>query len=94
MGRELGAIRSWRSPAASRSRKGDKLIKRSAGVVDIVVGTQQLKMLPMLADEALGDRAAASTVARDCERVAIDNPYEDRRSRSVSCAAAIRSAPT
>jgi tRNA-2-methylthio-N6-dimethylallyladenosine synthase len=58
-------------------QEGDKLVARSAGVVDLVVGTQQVKMLPMLADQALGDRAAGFDGRARVERVAIDNPYEE-----------------
>ncbi len=57
-------------------QEGDRLIKRSAGVVDIVVGTQQVKMLPMLVGEVLSEQRAttSSVVSR---RIAIDNPYEE-----------------
>jgi len=77
MGRELGRDPIVAVTGCVAQQEGDKLIKRSAGVVDIVVGTQQLKMLPMLADEALGDRAAGFDARSRLERVAIDNPYED-----------------
>ena len=77
MARELGRDPIVAVTGCVAQQEGDKLIKRSAGVVDIVVGTQQLKMLPMLADEALGDRAAGFDARSRLERVAIDNPYED-----------------
>jgi len=77
MGRELGRDPIVAVTGCVAQQEGDKLIKRSAGVVDIVVGTQQLKMLPMLADEALRDRAAGFDARSRLERVAIDNPYED-----------------
>ena len=41
------------SPAAWRSRKGDALLKKTNGhVIDVIVGTQRLKMLPMLVEKA------------------------------------------
>lgn len=49
-------------------QEGDRLIRRSKGVVDLVVGTQQVKMLPMLVKEAAG---------RQAPRIAIANPYEE-----------------
>jgi tRNA-2-methylthio-N6-dimethylallyladenosine synthase len=59
-------------------QEGRKLIKRSAGVVDIVVGTQQVKILPMLATDALKVRQAQGHAGpRRVERIAIDNPYEE-----------------
>ncbi len=77
MGRELGRDPIVAVAGCVAQQEGDKLIKRSAGVVDIVVGTQQVKMLPMLADEALGERAAGFDGRCAAERVAIDNPYEE-----------------
>ena len=53
MARELGRDPIVAVTGCVAQQEGDKLIKRSAGVVDIVVGTQQMKRLPMLADEAL-----------------------------------------
>ena len=49
-------------------QEGSALLKRSPGVIDLVVGTQQVKMLPMLVAQA----GAAPT-----PRIAIDNPYEE-----------------
>ena len=77
MGRELGRDPIVAVAGCVAQQEGDRLIKRSAGVVDIVVGTQQVKMLPMLADEALGERAAGFDRRARVERVAIDNPYEE-----------------
>ena len=77
MGREHGRDPIVAVTGCVAQQEGQKLIKRSAGVVDIVVGTQQMKMLPMLAHEALSEPRASSTRARRVERVAIDNPYED-----------------
>src|SRR6185436_2935182 len=58
-------------------QEGKKLIPRSANVVDIVVGTQQVKLLPMLAQEALDERAAGKDGRWRTERIAIENPYEE-----------------
>ena len=58
-------------------QEGSKLIKRSAGVVDIVVGTQQVKMLPMLADAGAERASGRFDRARRPNGVAIDNPYEE-----------------
>jgi len=59
-------------------QEGDKLIKRSKGVVDLVVGTQQVKMLPMLAKQALEERPAVFYGrSRNDGLVSIGNPYEE-----------------
>jgi tRNA-2-methylthio-N6-dimethylallyladenosine synthase len=75
MGRELGRNPIVAVTGCVAQQEGQKLIKRSAGVVDIVVGTQQTKMLPMLATQALGEQSAHR--AWRAERVAIENPYEE-----------------
>jgi tRNA-2-methylthio-N6-dimethylallyladenosine synthase len=77
MGRELGRDPIVAVAGCVAQQEGDTLIKRSAGVVDIVVGTQQVKMLTMLADEALSERSAGFDGRTRAERVAIDNPYEE-----------------
>jgi len=77
MGRELGRDPIVAVTGCVAQQEGDKLIKRSAGVVDIVVGTQQVKLLPMLADEALSERSSGKDARARVERVAIDNPYEE-----------------
>jgi tRNA-2-methylthio-N6-dimethylallyladenosine synthase len=77
MGRVLGRDPIVAVTGCVAQQEGDKLVKRSAGVVDIVVGTQQVRMLPVLADEALGDRANGFDGRARVERVAIDNPYEE-----------------
>src|SRR5687768_5207566 len=80
MGRELGRDPVVAVTGCVAQQEGEKLIKRSAGVVEVVVGTQQMKMLPMLATTALSERASTprrrSRVER-VERVAIENPYEE-----------------
>ena len=77
MGRELGRDPIVAVAGCVAQQEGDRLIRRSAGGVDIIVGTQQVKMLPMLADAAIGERAAGFDRRARVERVAIDNPYEE-----------------
>ena len=77
---ETGPIRSWRSPAAWRSRKATALLKRS-GVVDVIVGTQRVWHA--------ADAARAGGSERRPPQIDL-NPYDDvsfpfgvtRRSRS------------
>jgi tRNA-2-methylthio-N6-dimethylallyladenosine synthase len=68
MGREHGREPIVAVTGCVAQQEGARLLKRSAGIVDLVVGTQQVKLLPMLVKEAL-DHAAP--------RIAIDNPYEE-----------------
>ncbi len=68
MGREHGRDPIVAVTGCVAQQEGDRLLKRSAGIVDLVVGTQQIKMLPMLVKEAAG---------RAAPRVAIDNPYDE-----------------
>jgi tRNA-2-methylthio-N6-dimethylallyladenosine synthase len=77
MSHELGRDPVVAVTGCVAQQEGDKLIKRSAGVVDIVVGTQQVKMLPMLAGQALDERSTGRDARARTERIAIDNPYED-----------------
>ncbi len=81
MGRELGRDPIVAVTGCVAQQEGEKLIKRSAGVVDLVVGTQQVKMLPMLAKQALSEHATTggrrARVEGRVERVAIENPYEE-----------------
>ena len=59
-------------------QEGTKLIKRSKGVVNLVVGTQQVKMLPMLATQALNERPSVFYGrSRHEGLIAIENPYEE-----------------
>ena len=65
-------------------QEGEKLIRRSKGVVDLVVGTQQVKMLPMLVQKTAAERPplneqwlASGRPWRTEGRIAIENPYED-----------------
>jgi tRNA-2-methylthio-N6-dimethylallyladenosine synthase len=69
MGRELGRDPIVAVTGCVAQQEGEKLIARSAGVVDLVVGTQQVKMLPMLAQRATNERARPT--------IAIENPYEE-----------------
>ena len=75
MGRELGSDPIVAVTGCVAQQEGETLIKRSAGVVDVVVGTQQMKMLPMLATKALSEQSAHR--AMRVERVAIENPYDE-----------------
>jgi len=79
MGRELGRDPIVAVTGCVAQQEGGKLIKRSAGVVDVVVGTQQVKLLPMLAQQALSARQAANGRLSRVEgpRIAIDNPYDE-----------------
>jgi len=81
MGRELGRDPIVAVTGCVAQQEGEKLIKRSAGVVDIVVGTQQVKMLPMLVKQALALSERGSAVGRSTRveraHIAIDNPYDE-----------------
>jgi tRNA-2-methylthio-N6-dimethylallyladenosine synthase len=81
MGRELGRDPIVAVTGCVAQQEGEKLIKRSAGVVDLVVGTQQMKMLPMLAQRALvlSEQPAANGRRLRVEgpMIAIENPYEE-----------------
>jgi tRNA-2-methylthio-N6-dimethylallyladenosine synthase len=81
MGREFGRDPIVAVTGCVAQQEGEKLIKRSAGVVDVVVGTQQVKMLPMLAERALALSERQSTNGRlrrvEGPLIAIDNPYEE-----------------
>jgi tRNA-2-methylthio-N6-dimethylallyladenosine synthase len=76
-GRELGRDPIVAVTGCVAQQEGARLIRRSAGVVDLVIGTQQVKMLPLLANEALSERATGKDGRWRAERVAIDNPYEE-----------------
>lgn len=80
MGRETGRDPIVAVTGCVAQQEGEKLIARSAGVVDVVIGTQQVKMLPVLANKALsarrpGDVGRPMRVER--ASIAIDNPYEE-----------------
>ena len=78
MGRELGRDPIVAVAGCVAQQEGRKLIRRSGGSIDMVVGTQQMKMLPMLATQALTEERSPAVRARRAEgRIAIDNPYED-----------------
>ena len=82
MGRELGRDPIVAVTGCVAQQEGGKLIKRSAGVVDVVVGTQQMKMLPMLTTQALALMSEHGSAVRRPTRVeraliAIENPYEE-----------------
>jgi tRNA-2-methylthio-N6-dimethylallyladenosine synthase len=78
MGRELGRDPIVAVAGCVAQQEGSKLIRRSNGSIDLVVGTQQMKMLPMLATEAINEERSEAVRARRAEkRIAIENPYED-----------------
>ena len=81
MGRELGRDPVVAVTGCVAQQEGERLIKRSAGVVDVVVGTQQVKLLPMLAKQAvaLSERRGAARPSSADRRalIAIENPYEE-----------------
>src|SRR5436190_15627685 len=52
MGRESGRQPMVAVTGCVAQQEGDQLLKRSRGVIDLVVGTQQVKMLPMLVEQA------------------------------------------
>ena len=82
MSRELGRDPIVAVTGCVAQQEGDRLITRSAGVVDVVVGTQQVKMLPLLAERAMALSERRSTSRRASrvegrELIAIENPYEE-----------------
>jgi len=78
MGRELGRNPIVAVAGCVAQQEGRKLIRRSNGTIDLVVGTQQMKMLPMLASQALSEEPSEVLRARRASRrIAIENPYED-----------------
>jgi tRNA-2-methylthio-N6-dimethylallyladenosine synthase len=77
-GRELGRDPIVAVAGCVAQQEGSRLIRRSGGSIDMVVGTQQMKMLPMLATQALTEERSPAVRARRAEgRIAIENPYED-----------------
>src|SRR5207253_7493834 len=61
-------------------QEGEALLKRSPGVADVIVGTQAIRRLPMLVDEAIaGQRPGAGSNRRANPRGAVIDldPYED-----------------
>ena len=88
MGREQGRGPVVAVTGCVAQQEGSQLFKKSRGV-DLVVGTQQVKMLPMLATQALakghalGDPTEHGRVpngsrwSRTEGRLAIENPYEE-----------------
>ncbi len=84
LSRELGRDPLVVVAGCVAQQEGDRLIKRSKGVVDLVVGTQQVKMLPMLVTEVASTRGPQAEQFivdgrpwRGDGRIAIENPYED-----------------
>src|SRR6188472_4263221 len=52
-------------------QEGEALLKRSPGVADVIVGTQAIKRLPMLVEQAAARRPSDRLPVLDL------NPYED-----------------
>lgn len=78
MSRDLGRDPLVVVAGCVAQQEGNKLIKRSKGVVNLVVGTQQVKMLPMLAKQALDERPSVFYGrSRVDGLIAIENPYEE-----------------
>jgi len=78
MGRERGRDPIVAVAGCVAQQEGSKLIGRSNRSIDLVVGTQQMKMLPMLATQALSEERSEVVRARRAERrIAIENPYEE-----------------
>jgi tRNA-2-methylthio-N6-dimethylallyladenosine synthase len=59
-------------------QEGSRLLERS-DLIDVIVGTQRLKMLPMLVGQARARRDASRTSARDslAAIVDVDTPYDE-----------------
>jgi tRNA-2-methylthio-N6-dimethylallyladenosine synthase len=79
LGREIGRDPIVAVTGCVAQQEGDKLIARSAGVVDVVIGTQQVKMLPVLATQKLQQQREANgrSWRMPHAAIAIDNPYEE-----------------
>ncbi len=78
MGRELGRDPIVAVAGCVAQQEGSRLIRRSNGTIDLVVGTQQMKMLPLLASQALQEERSDVVRARRAgRRIAIETPYED-----------------
>jgi tRNA-2-methylthio-N6-dimethylallyladenosine synthase len=79
MGRETGREPVVAVTGCVAQQEGDKLIQRSAGVVDVVIGTQQVKMLPILATQKLHEQQEANgrPFRMRPAAISIDNPYEE-----------------
>jgi tRNA-2-methylthio-N6-dimethylallyladenosine synthase len=69
MSRELGRDPVVAVTGCVAQQEGDRLLKRS-DIIDLVVGTQRVKMLPMLAQQAATARTAPPTID-------IATPYDD-----------------
>lgn len=77
MGRDHGYDPVVAVTGCVAQQEGGQLLKEARGV-DLVVGTQQVKMLPMLATLALNERPHAGVRPWRTEgRIAIENPYEE-----------------
>jgi tRNA-2-methylthio-N6-dimethylallyladenosine synthase len=74
---ELGAGQTVVVAGCVAQQEGDAIFRRSAGVADVVIGTQAIRRLPMLIAESGQDRgAAACGPAAAAPRIDL-NPYDD-----------------
>src|SRR5438067_2728168 len=58
-------------------QEGEAIFKRSAGVAGVVVGTQQIRRLPMLVDEAVAQRVSGGHSKRAPDPVIDLDPFDD-----------------
>jgi tRNA-2-methylthio-N6-dimethylallyladenosine synthase len=82
MGEETGTRPLVAVAGCVAQQEGEKLLGKSNGhVIDVLIGTQSLKRLPMLVEEARTDKPGASTVGHRPSAIGsprVDlNPYDD-----------------
>jgi tRNA-2-methylthio-N6-dimethylallyladenosine synthase len=58
-------------------QEGEAIFRRSAGVADVVVGTQQIRRLPMLVEQAAVHREAGIVSGRGADPLLALDPYDD-----------------
>jgi len=58
-------------------QEGEAIVKRSAGVADVIVGTQQIRRLPMLVDQATARTRSGARSRRAADPVVNLDPYDD-----------------
>ena len=60
-------------------QEGDAILKRSAGVADVIIGTQQIRRLPMLVEQASSQRGTETVAGRNTpsEPLLALDPYDD-----------------
>ena len=82
MGEETGTRPLVAVAGCVAQQEGEKLLGKSNGhVIDVLIGTQSLKRLPMLVQEARSDKSSASDIGHrtsDIGSPRVDlNPYDD-----------------